>query len=93
MATPLPLAQELRDVRTGEIIDALDTDFLTLVSWDWNLRVVLNRVQRDLHRGFDLTSWAIDAYPSAMEQRFWQDRGVEIFEMTIEQFLTEMDAV
>ncbi|MDQ0784664.1 hypothetical protein [Streptomyces sp. B3I8] len=40
MARPLPLAQELRDLRTGEIIAALDTDFLTLVSWDWNLRVV-----------------------------------------------------
>jgi NAD-dependent SIR2 family protein deacetylase len=60
---------------------------------DWNLRVVLNRVQRDLHRGFELTSWAIDAFPSALEQRFWQDRGVEIFEMTIEQFLAEMAAV
>ncbi|MGW8557674.1 hypothetical protein [Streptomyces tubercidicus] len=40
MVTPLPLAQELPDLRTGEITDALDADFLTLVSWDWDVRVV-----------------------------------------------------
>jgi NAD-dependent SIR2 family protein deacetylase len=59
---------------------------------DWNLRVVLNRVQRHLHHGFALTSWAIDAFPSPLEQRFWQDRGVEVFEMTIGQFLARIDA-
>jgi hypothetical protein len=59
---------------------------------DWNLRVVLNRVQRDLHRALDLTSWSIDAHPSPLEQRFWQDRGVEVFRMTIAEFLAEMDA-
>jgi hypothetical protein len=60
---------------------------------DWNLRVVLNRVRRDLQRGLDLTSWAIDTQPSALEQRFWQDRGVEVFKMTIAQFLARIDAV
>lgn len=59
---------------------------------DWNLRVVLNRVQRDVHRAMDLTSWSIDAQPSALEQRFWQDRGVEVFRMTIAEFLAEIDA-
>ncbi len=59
---------------------------------DWNLRVVLNKVQRDLQRGLDLTSWAIDAHPSSLEQRFWQDRGVEVFKMTIAEFLAEIEA-
>ena len=40
MATPLPLARELQDLRTSEIIDALDADFLTLLSWDWDVLVV-----------------------------------------------------
>jgi len=40
MATPLPLTRELQDVRTTHIIDALDADFLNLVSWDWDVRVV-----------------------------------------------------
>lgn len=60
---------------------------------DWNLRVVLNRVQRDLHHGLDLTSWAIDANPSSLERRFWQDRGVEVFRMTIADFLAQIEAV
>lgn len=59
---------------------------------DWNLRVVLHRVQKDLHRAGDLTSWAIDAQPSALEQRFWQKRGVEVVTMTIADFLGEIDA-
>lgn len=59
---------------------------------DWNLRVVLNKVQRDLQRGQELTSWAIDAKPSSLEQRFWQDRGVEVFKMTIAEFLAQLDA-
>lgn len=40
MATPLPLARELQDLRTAQIIDALDADFLNLVDWDWDVRVV-----------------------------------------------------
>ena len=59
---------------------------------DWNLRVVLNKVQRELQRGLDLTSWAIDGAPSSLEQRFWQDRGVEVFRMTIADFLVAMEA-
>ncbi|WP_409468350.1 hypothetical protein [Streptomyces sp. HC307] len=38
--TPSPLAQELKDLRTAEIIAALDADFLSLVSWNWEERVV-----------------------------------------------------
>ena len=53
---------------------------------------MLNKVQRDLQRGLDLTSWAIDAEPSSLEQRFWQDRGVEVFKMTIAEFLAEIEA-
>jgi hypothetical protein len=57
---------------------------------DWNLRVVLHQIQKDLYRRPDLTSWAIDAYPSELEQRFWQRRGVEVFKMRIDQFLLKM---
>ncbi|MFI5659050.1 tyrosine-type recombinase/integrase [Streptomyces sp. NPDC051684] len=40
MTTPLPLPQELQDLRTAEIIGALDAGFLSLVSWDWDVRVL-----------------------------------------------------
>jgi hypothetical protein len=57
---------------------------------DWNLRVVLNRVERDVRGTRGITSWAIDHQPSPLEQRFWQDRGVEVFKMTLEEFLDEL---
>jgi hypothetical protein len=57
---------------------------------DWNLRVVLHRVQKDLHRPKNLTSWAIDARPSELEKRFWQRRGVEVIRMRIDGFLREI---
>jgi hypothetical protein len=60
---------------------------------DWNLRVVLNRIDRDLHRRQDIRSWSVDALPSALERRFWQDRGVEVYQMTIVEFISELAAV
>ena len=61
---------------------------------DWNLRVILNRVDRDLRdkTQSDLRSWAIDANPSILETRLWQGRGVEIYQMTIDGFLDGLDA-
>jgi len=53
---------------------------------DWNLRVVLNRVEKDLRRPRTVRSWAIQYRPSPLEQRFWQERGVEVFDMTLEDF-------
>lgn len=57
---------------------------------DWNLRVVLNRIDRDLRRPRDIKSWAIQHQPSPLEQRFWQERGVEIYAMPIEEFVHEL---
>jgi hypothetical protein len=64
---------------------------------DWNFRVILNRVEKDLRQGpetdaDDLRSWAIDASPSLLETRLWQGRGVEIFKMTIDDFLDGLAA-
>jgi hypothetical protein len=60
---------------------------------DWNLRVVLNRIEKDLRRPRHITSWAIDAKPSALETRFWQSRNVEVYPLAIEEFLTQLEAV
>jgi hypothetical protein len=64
---------------------------------DWNLRVILNRVEKDLRQGAevprgDIRSWAIDAAPSALETRLWQGRGVEIYGMAIDEFLDGLAA-
>lgn len=59
---------------------------------DWNLRVILSRVQKELvrrkarSRRREIKSWAIQYKPSPLEQRFWQERGVEVYDMDIEEF-------
>ena len=59
---------------------------------DWNLRVILSRVEKDLGGTRGRTSWAIDAAPSAVERRFWQDRGVEVYKMKCDDFVTRLAA-
>lgn len=63
---------------------------------DWNLRVILNRVDKDLRHGPEgapnLRSWAIDAFPSDLETRLWQGRGVEIYKLAIDEFLDGLTA-
>jgi hypothetical protein len=59
---------------------------------DWNIRVIL----RQLHGGFggrrkNLGDWAITATTSSLEWRFWSERGVSLYEMTIEDFLGELE--
>lgn len=57
---------------------------------DWNLRVVLNRIEKDLRRPKGIKSWAIQYNPSPLEQRFWQERGVEVFNKTLDDFVSEI---
>jgi hypothetical protein len=57
---------------------------------DWNLRVVLNRIEKDLGRRKEIKSWAIQHKPSPLEQRFWQERGVEVYNMTLEEFVNQL---
>lgn len=58
---------------------------------DWNFRVVLNGMARDLRRP-NFKSWAIDIDPSPLEVRFWQDRGVEIYRQSLEEFVEQLAA-
>jgi hypothetical protein len=60
---------------------------------DWNMRVVLNRIERESRRQRGKKSWAIQHKPSPLEKRFWQDRGVEVFDLTIEQFVDKLRQV
>lgn len=57
---------------------------------DWNLRVVLNGIQKDLRRASRLVSWAIQYNPSLLEQRFWAKRNVEVYDMKIEDFISKL---
>jgi len=58
---------------------------------DWNLRVVLNRIQAS-RRSSDITSWSIQFKPSIMECNFWQNRGVKVFDMALDDFVQSISA-
>lgn len=64
---------------------------------DWNLRVVLKNLRRQLTSTTgrvledDLVpSWAIQRSPSALEQRLWGRRRVEIFDMDLDEFIERL---
>ena len=57
---------------------------------DWNLRVVLNRIEKDLRRPKGIKSWAIQYRPKALETRFWQERGVEVYDQLLEEFVARI---
>lgn len=57
---------------------------------DWNLRVILNRIQSDARRPLEITSWSIQNKPSLMERKFWQKRGVEVYDILLNEFVHEL---
>lgn len=58
---------------------------------DWNLRVVLNRVAPQVRVQDDVISWAIERSPSAVEERFWQARGVNVYTQELDAFVAELN--
>ncbi|MGZ8845608.1 MAG: SIR2 family NAD-dependent protein deacylase [Pyrinomonadaceae bacterium] len=58
---------------------------------DWNLRVVLNRIEKDLRRPKSITSWAIQHEPRPLETRFWQERGVEVYDQLLDDFVQALE--
>ena len=60
---------------------------------DWNLRVVLSRIEKDMGVKKEIASWAIQYNPSPLEMRFWQNRGVEVYDKTIEEFVRQLKSL
>jgi hypothetical protein len=54
---------------------------------DWNLRVILHRIWGE--QKLTYTSWAILWQPQELDERFWHKRGVEFFDMQLEEYLAE----
>jgi SIR2-like protein len=57
---------------------------------DWNLRVVLNRIEKDLRRPKNIKSWAIQFGTKPLERRFWQERGVEVYDHMLDAFVDQL---
>jgi len=64
--------------------------FLGYGLYDWNLRVVLNRIEKQFRRPNDIVSWAIQRDAKPLEQNLWSARGVQVFNQDIEAFIAGM---
>jgi len=60
---------------------------------DWNMRVVLNRISSQGRLAAGIVSWAIERQPSAIEERFWEARGVNVYTKEVDEFVTELSAL
>jgi hypothetical protein len=52
---------------------------------DWNLRVILRRIWGA--QGLDYPSWSIQYDPDEIEMRFWDDRGVDVFDIDAAKYI------
>jgi hypothetical protein len=64
--------------------------FLGYSLYDWNLRVVWSRIHKDIRSARKIKSWAIQKDPKPLERRLWQAREVEIYNMSIDDFLRKL---
>lgn len=55
---------------------------------DWNLRVILRKLNEKSRR----KSWAIQFQPSPLETALWENRNVDIYDMGINEFVKELRA-
>ena len=63
--------------------------FLGYSMRDWNLRVILHRIWGEQKLNF--ASWAVQLHPDPMEQQFWNLRGVQIFDVSLADYVTALD--
>jgi len=64
--------------------------FLGYSMQDWNLRVILHRIWGQQPLAYK--SWAIQKDPSEIEQELWRVRGVDVLDIPLEEYVTELEA-
>lgn len=65
--------------------------FLGYGLYDWNLRVILNRIQA--FRGHPkFRSWAIETLTKPVERKLWEARGIDVYDgLNLREFLAELE--
>ena len=64
--------------------------FLGYGLYDWNLRVILNRIQ-EFRGNPKFRSWAIETLSKPVERKLWEARGVDVYDgITLEAFVNEL---
>ena len=75
-AVPVGLAVELR---RRQFL------FLGYAMSDWNLRLVLSRLWGE--GGLQSRSWAVAPVARPVERAFWRDRGIDLFEVPLDEYV------
>lgn len=57
---------------------------------DWNLRVILHRIWREQRLRYK--SWSIQLAPQPLDEKFWQKRDVDLFDVSLEDYVAALDA-
>lgn len=58
---------------------------------DWNLRVILHRIWMEQQQNANYKSWAIQLKPEKLEQKFWENRDVEIFHSPLDDYINDLN--
>jgi len=58
---------------------------------DWNLRVILHRIWGAQLHGWN--SWAVQLDPPALDEKFWEQRKVELIDLELEQYIDRLAAL
>lgn len=56
---------------------------------DWNMRVILHRIAGE--QKLTYKSWAIQRSPTDLDQKFWDRRDVDIFDVDLEQYVLTLE--
>ena len=84
VGTRLPVALAARLRRTHLLL-------LGYTLSDWTLRVVLERLWGEDLLGY--RSWSVHAGPHALEREFWRRRDVEVIDMSVAAYISELARV
>jgi hypothetical protein len=59
---------------------------------DWNFRVMLYRLwKKRKQMGKDFKSWAVQADPDPIDKAVWDERGIDILPIRVEDFVREIE--
>ncbi|MEU7556157.1 SIR2 family protein [Streptomyces sp. NPDC044571] len=73
------------------ILDKRRILFLGYSMADWNMRVILYQLGQRQPRPYDVPrSWGVRRSVSVVEQRFWDKRDVELFDMDLAEFVVNL---
>ena len=85
----------LENVFPGQLLNSLRQNHILFLGYslrDWNLRVILHRLFRQIPRNSRNISWAIQLQPEETDKLFWEKYEIKILDSTLEQYLKGLRA-